>query len=69
MGPYFVMVKSRRKLDSFEKDFLLREIQTVFLGVETSELMDLYMTAKPGRDKLVVPKSQSKECASLQICV
>lgn len=40
-----------------------------FLGVAASELMDLYMTAKPGKDKLVGPKSKNKECACLQICV
>lgn len=36
-----------------------------FLGVVTSELMDLFMTTKPGREKLVGPKPKGKECACL----
>lgn len=63
MGPYFVMVTSRRKLDFSEKDFAAQGNPDGFLGVLTSELMDLYMTAKSGRDKLAGPKPKSKECA------
>lgn len=69
MGPYFVLVKSRRKLESSEKDFAAQGIPDGLFRCSNLRADGLVHDRKTWKRQIAWPKIKSKECACLQICV